>query len=128
MHDYDSYARQKLGQAIDALEAKPGEAPGEARPLKERLWQAWLDGLHVVMPEYLSGELKQEFEQLREAFTWLPQASPGPEAGRGEEWPGTVIATLRAMSDEEAEALAARIRRLYGKPGEARPPREGGLR
>lgn len=105
MHDYDSYAREKLGQAVDALE--------EAGPIQERLWRAWLEGLHVVNPEYLSGDLKVEFEWIRETFSWLPP-DPSEADPSGEEWPGTVITTLRAMSDEEAEALAARIRRLYG--------------
>jgi hypothetical protein len=104
-NDYDLYAREKLGQAMDALEG--------TGPIKQRLYRAWIDGLHVVQPEMLSDGLREEFQDLRRDFTWVP---PGPEAARGE-WPGTVVSTLRAMSGEEARELAARIQRLYAGLG-----------
>jgi hypothetical protein len=104
-NDYDLYAREKLGQAMDALEG--------TGPIKQRLYRAWNDGLHVVQPEMLSDGLRKEFQALREAFTWV---APDPETVKGE-WPGTVVSTLRAMSDEEARALAAKIERLYTGAG-----------
>ena len=103
--DYDLYARGRLGQAMDALE--------EDGPIKERLYRAWMRGPSVVQPRFLSDALREEFERLREAFTWVP---PGPEAAEGG-WPGTVVSTLRVMSDEEAGELAARMRRLYAALG-----------
>jgi hypothetical protein len=105
LDEYDLYAREKLAQATDAIEG--------GGPIKQRLYRAWIDGLHVVQPQMLSEGWRGEFEQLREAFTWV---APGPEAAEGE-WPGSLVATLRAMSDEEAEALAAKIRRLYAGLG-----------
>lgn len=77
------------------------------------MYRAWMDGLHVVQPGKLSDDLRVEFERLREAFTWL---APDPETVEGE-WPGTVVSTLRAMSDEEAGALAARIKQIYANLG-----------
>lgn len=48
--DYDLYAREKLGEAMDALEA--------GGPIKQRLYRAWIDGLHVVQPGMLSEGLR----------------------------------------------------------------------
>ncbi len=107
LDEYDYYAREKLGQAMDALE-------GEGL-IRQRLYRAWIDGLHVVQPRMLSDDLREEFERLREAFTWV---APGPEAAEGE-WPGTVVSTLKAMSEAEARELAAKIKRLYERLGGA---------
>src|SRR5215207_5824013 len=94
---YDRVAREQLGNAMDAL-----EGPG---PIKKRLYRAWLRGLHVVITERLSDRVRQ---QIEEALTWVP---PGPEEADEDE--GSVIATLKVMSEAEALALAARVEALY---------------
>ncbi len=95
---YDpSYGREKLGQAVSVLVGRGH--------IKERLYRAWLDGLHVIrFQHHLPEDLRERFAELREAFTWLPAETPGE---------GTLPATLRAMSDEEAERLANRLLDMY---------------
>jgi hypothetical protein len=105
-NDYDLYAREKLGQAMDALEG--------TGPIKQRLYHAWIDGLHVVQPGMLSDGLREEFEDLREEFNRVDADRDSWTEG---EWPGTAVLTLKAMSDEEARALAAKIERLYTGAG-----------
>ena len=99
------YAREKLGDFKDEWE-KPG-------PIKRRLYRGWVAGPHVVQPGRLPDGLRQEFEALREAISWVP---PGPEAAEGE-WPGTITATIEAMSEEEAQALADRMLELHASLG-----------
>lgn len=94
---YDpSYGREKLGQGAEALVSK-----GD---IKERLYRAWVSGLHVIRPHHLPEDLRKEFAELRSAFTWVPVDTPGE---------GKLAATLRAMSDEEAERLANKILDMY---------------
>jgi hypothetical protein len=102
---YARYAGEKLGYFKDEWE-KPG-------PIKYRLYHGWMNGPGVVIPSRLPDGLRQEFEALREAISWLP---PGPEAAEGE-WPGTITATIEAMSEEEALALADKILELHASLG-----------
>jgi hypothetical protein len=52
------------------------------------------------MPEHLS----EEHKALKEALTWVPVDEPGE---------GTLRATLRAMSDDEAERIATKFLEIY---------------
>ena len=94
---YDSYALAELGQAINTLE-------GEGH-IRERLHQAWVNGLGVVEPDSLTDDsLREGFEQLRAIFYRETPTVPGE---------GRVDATLWEMCDLEAELLAIRIELLY---------------
>ena len=100
--NYVSYAREKLGQFLDVW-----EGPG---PAKGRLLRGWMYGPNQVIPGYLPDGLRQEFEALNEALNWVP---PGPETA-GDEYPGgNFRSTIEVMSDEEAEAIADRIKELH---------------
>ena len=94
---YDSYALAELGQAIDTLE-------GEGH-IRERLRQAWRNGLGVVQPDSLTDDsLREGFEQLRAIFYREMPTVLGE---------GRVDVTLWEMCDLEAELLAVRIELLY---------------
>jgi hypothetical protein len=68
-------------------------------PLKQRLTDAYTRHLRELSTEEMPGELRQDFEALRQAMTRAkPQQGECP-----------VSATVRKMSIGEAEACAARI-------------------
>ncbi len=105
MYDYLSYARGKLGLAVDAL-------VGPTQSYRQRMLDAYRH-FHVLMPEHLPDDLAGELRSLREAISWLPPSEEDPEEG-------TVIGTLREMSPEEYEKLAQLIVSLFEKVVERR--------
>ena len=58
-----------------------------------------------LQPQDLPEPLRDELVKLKEAISWLP-----PEEEEGQ---GTALATINAMSEEEAEFLAHKIFELY---------------
>jgi hypothetical protein len=83
--------------------------------LRSRLFDAYVHNLFRLKPEDFPEELRDEFARFERSFTWLP-----PET-RGE---GTILATLRAMSDDEAERLAQKVVELLSRTLDAAYRRE----
>jgi hypothetical protein len=95
-----SYAREKLGLAVEALVSS-----------KRDYWQRMLDAYehwHVLVPENLPDDLADEIRHLREAVSWLPPPEEEPEKGR-------IIRTLQEMSAQEYDELARRVVSLFEK-------------
>ncbi len=81
------YGREKLGQTVHAL------AVGEGR-LKDRLKEAYIQGLHVVSPkDHIPGELRERFAKIKDRFVRE----------------GTLDASIEAMSDAEARQIVDEI-------------------
>jgi hypothetical protein len=92
-----------------------------ARPsaLKQRLTDAFTRHLLDLPPEEIPGELRQDFEALRQSMTRVR-----PQGGEC-----AVVATVRKMSIGEADACAARIVALLDalhRSGAAAPVRPNG--
>lgn len=87
-------AKARLGLAVDALATLPNT-------LKERLIYA---ALHIVndmkAQDLPPGDLRSKFERLKESLTRMPPQPPSD---------GEVQATIRAMTDPEAEETARGI-------------------
>jgi hypothetical protein len=90
-----SYAREKFWTAIHGL------ATGSSR-IQARLESAALC-LHTLRPEDLPGTLSTDFANLWRDLTKVK--------AHGDE--GTIAATTRQMSDEQAGELAGRIVSIY---------------
>jgi len=91
------YTIEKVWKAVDTL------ASGTAS-LRQRLYDAHISSLHVLEASDFPDALKQEFEAIEEALTWIP-------VDREDE--GTVAFTTNAMSDDEAKRLATRMVSLF---------------
>jgi hypothetical protein len=89
------YAVEKLGVAVYAL-----VGTGE---IQDRLYEA-CKSILPLQPRDLPEHLRGEFTELKQALTWIPPEQEGE---------GTLLATLRAMSDEEADRLAKKFYELY---------------
>lgn len=98
-----TYAFGKLEQAI-------GELVG-AGDVKDRLEVATMTLAPIFPDEFPAGHLRDEYADLRQALTWLP-----PEEGSGQ---GVLSSTLKAMTEEQAGALAKSIFSLYTSAAEA---------
>ena len=94
-----TYAVAKLGAAVDELKGW-----GEIRT---KLFNACMRGLARVFPDDFPDPLRGEYEHIMQALSWLP-----PAGGRNE---GKIRATLNAMTVEEANDLAERIRAIYSR-------------
>lgn len=73
-------------------------------PIKERLSEAWREHLVHVQPESIPKELRDEFAALTDDLTHEPPAHRGEDAVR---------ATIRKMSNHDADLVAARVVRLF---------------
>ena len=98
-----TYAFGKLEQAI-------GELVG-AGDVKDRLEVATMTFAPIFPDEFPAGHLRDEYADIRQALTWLP-----PEEGSGQ---GLLESTLKAMTEEQAGALAKSIFSLYTSAAEA---------
>jgi hypothetical protein len=91
------YVLEKLGQAIDTL------ATGSER-IQERLQEAGAINLGPARPEDIP------YEDLRRILAGVKDdLSFQPASGNQ----GTIAATMKITSDEDARAIARRILRLY---------------
>jgi len=97
---YLTYAREKLGLAVDAL-------VGPQPSYRQRMLDAYRHW-HVLDPNNLPDDLAEEIRRLRDAISWLPPSDEEPDEGSIEE-------TLREMSAEEYKELAQLIVRLFEK-------------
>ncbi len=97
-----AYAVAKLGAAVDELKGS-GDVRG-------KLFRATMTGLARLFPDDFPDDLRGEYEEIREAISWLPTGG-GPS--------GKVGTTIHAMSEEEASAVADRIIALYWQAGRA---------
>ncbi len=104
-----SYAFPKLAAAIEELVG--------AGDIKERLLAATMAAA-PAMPEDFPEPLRTEFASIREALTWLPG---------GEDPRGMVGATIEAMAEDEADAIARRLLSLYEDAAEFYYVRFGSL-
>lgn len=77
-----------------------------AKPIQERLYSAYDDHLSALQSEDFPKHRQADFEALEDACTWIP-AEEGGE--------GTIAATLKHMSAEEAEKWTKLIVDLYGE-------------
>jgi len=89
------YAVEKFGVAVRALVG--------AGDVRLRLYEAY-ESILPLQPRDLPEHLRSEFIEVKEALSLMP-----PE----QEDQGTLSATLRAMSDEEADRLAKRFYEIY---------------
>ncbi len=89
------YAQEKLGQALGEL-IKAGD-------IKDRLYKSYKWFL-PLSPRQLPEDLREEFNQLKQALSWLPPEYEGQ---------GSAVATINRMTEEEAEGLAAKIFEVY---------------
>jgi hypothetical protein len=94
--DHEAYIVEKLGEAVDALVADAG-------PVRERLYNASTHLLRIAPEQIADDELRSDFQWIKNSLT-----SASPEGREG-----TVIATLRVISDEHASAVARRILELW---------------
>ena len=90
IHNANAY----LGLAVDALSAS-------SRTLKERLIFAALNIVNDIKADDLPpGDLRAKFERLEKSLTQMPPQLPSD---------GRIQATIRAMTDFEAEETARAI-------------------
>ena len=87
------YTIEKLWEAVSIL------ASGTTS-LRRRLYDAYISSLHVLKSSDFPDDLKQEFNELNEALTWVPIEREGE---------GTLSSTTNVMSDDEAKQLANNI-------------------
>lgn len=97
-------ASARLGLAVDALSTS-------SKPLKERLTFA---AFHIIndmkVDDLPPGDLRTEYERLERSLTQRPPQPPSD---------GRIQATIRAMTDFEAEESARAILALARKVEEA---------
>lgn len=74
-----------------------------AGDIRERLYKAG-KAIVPLRPRHLPDYLRDDYETLWRALTWIPVEEPGE---------GSLRATLRAMDDSEADRLAKMIFELY---------------
>jgi len=98
-----TYAFGKLEQAIEELVG--------AGDVKARLEAATMKLSPIFPKDFPAGHLRDEYADLRQALIWLP-----PEEGSGQ---GVLSSTLKAMTEEQAGALAKSIFSLYTSAAEA---------
>lgn len=94
----ESYEREKLGNAVDALAAS-------AAPIQKRLYYAWLAMHSLTMHGLSNRERQNEFNAIVERLS----------ADKSDETEGYVPATLAKLSDDEAVELAQAIVDLNGQ-------------
>jgi len=94
--DHETYIVEKLGEAVDALVADAG-------PVRDRLYNASKYLLRIASEQIADEQLRCDFQWINDSLTSAP-----PEGTEG-----TVIATLRVISDEHASAIARRILELW---------------
>lgn len=86
--------------------------------IKDRLSEAWRQHLCHVQPESLPKELRDDFAALTDDLTHEPPAHRGEDAVR---------ATIRKMSNHDADLVAERVVRLFAAmPRAAAAPRQTG--
>jgi hypothetical protein len=93
--DASLYALEKLTYAVHAL--------ATADNVRARLFEASMDLLRVRADQLPDEQMRRDFEWIR---TKLTSVTP-----TGNE--GTVVATLRGISDEDAEIVVCRILDLH---------------
>lgn len=89
------YAAEKLYAGLGSLVGS-----GDVR---DRLNSAGLNILHLQSSDFPT-DVQEEWANIRHALTWLPVDYEGE---------GTLRATTRAMTEEEASSLADRILNLF---------------
>lgn len=103
-----SYAYEKLMIAVDVLATSP-------QTIQNRLGNAFISGLTRINPEEdLPVNLRTDFQQLLDQVTRV--AAVGDE--------GTISATTRIMSDDEAAEIAKKILNLFHQVFEALPQKQ----
>jgi hypothetical protein len=95
MDDAYLYAREKYSVAVSSL-----VGPAD---IKTRLFGAYMS-IHTLSPRDIPEHLRDDHKALTEALTWVPVKEPDE---------GTLMATLREMSDDEADRLAKRFLELF---------------
>lgn len=88
----ESYEREKLGNAVDALAAS-------AAPVQKRLYYAWLSMHALAMHGFTNPERQAEFDSIVERLT----------ADKSDKEAGYVETTVNALSDDEAVQIARAI-------------------
>lgn len=86
------YVHEKLSVAVASMATSTAT-------LQNRLADAYISGFHTLKPADFPADLQSSYEEIRNDLTKVP--------ARGDE--GTVVATTRAMSDEDATNLIDRI-------------------
>lgn len=76
-----------------------------SEPIQERLSAAYLEGLCRLKPDFLPDEMKVEFVRIMHALTSVEPVSDE----------GSLDATLKVMSTEEADSIAASILGMYDR-------------
>lgn len=89
------YAREKFWQAVDCLATS-------ARPIQKRLVSA-AQSMIALKPEDFPDHLREEFVAMWQELT--------KHKAEGDE--GTIEATMRRVTDAEAEKIADRILHIY---------------
>jgi hypothetical protein len=91
---YGSYIREKLRGARAVI-------TDEDRPIHERLWSAYVYNLSSLQAQWFPhAEAQIEFVEIEKSLSKYGEAIDGA---------GSVPTTLWTMSDDDANALAARI-------------------
>ena len=92
-----SYAYEKLMVAVDVLATSP-------QSIQDRIEDAFISGFSRINPnEDLPEKLRADFQQLQNQVTRVPAT--------GDE--GTLRATMRVVTDEEATEIAEKILHLF---------------
>jgi hypothetical protein len=95
--NYLQYAREKLGLAVDMLDA------AQATP-QQRLMAAW-QHFHVLDPAWLPADIAADLIELRLARTMQRAAA----------YEGSRLATIRRMTPEQVGQQERNIRSLYAR-------------
>jgi hypothetical protein len=94
----DSYGREKLRDAARIISSGKG-------PIRECLLAAWMQSLHVLVPDNFPEPDRQLFAEIR--FRVTDRSATGEE--------GDVPATIRAMTEEEAGKVASEVLELHAR-------------
>lgn len=90
------YAREKFYIAIDTLATSPS-------PIQERLFYAAMSLIRLRPEDDLPKELRKEFQAIIHELSKEPAIADE----------GTLAATTRKLSDDDAKKLAERILSIY---------------